>query len=269
MRESDVAYPSPADARRLYVWNRADGKKFLLATANELYALDETAGLWRLLYTFGASADAAQYDFQALRIASTEYLVVARGVSQMAKWDGASESAEAFGSAEGLSDCAVNFVELYYSRLFAAGDADYPSRLYYSQAPGDERTVENWASAEESANVGGGHVEIGTDSDPITGLFALSSQLLIFKRDSLFRLRATGRATIVSCRSTARCSSRCTRAACAWATCCTSSPTAACTISTARPSSARRTRKRCAIFFRAPTSPPAPPRPAGTNYTLP
>ena len=31
-------------------------------------------------------------------------------------------------------------------------------------------------------------MEIGTDSDPITGLFALSNQLLIFKRDSLFRL---------------------------------------------------------------------------------
>ena len=36
--------------------------------------------------------------------------------------------------------------------------------------------------------MGGGFVEIGTDSDPITGLFALSNQLLILKRNSIYRL---------------------------------------------------------------------------------
>ena len=188
LRESSAAFPSPQNAKRLFVWNRADGKKFLLATENKLYALDGAAGEWTLLYTFDANAAAAQYDFQVVKIASTEYLLVASGVSQIAKWDGESEAAEAFGGAELLSDTAVNFVELYYSRLFAAGDAENPSRLYYSQAPGDERTIENWTSADESANVGGGTVEIGTDSDPVTGLFAMSNQLLIFKRDSLYRL---------------------------------------------------------------------------------
>lgn len=188
VRQSSVAFGSPQDAKRLFVWNRADGKKFLLATSSKLYALDETAGEWTLLYTFDASAAATQYDFQVVKIASTEYLIVASGVSQMAKWDGESEAAEAFGSAELLSDTAVNFVELYYSRLFAAGDAGNPCRLYYSQAPGDARTIENWTSADESENVGGGTVEIGTDSDPVTGVFALSNQLLIFKRDSLYRL---------------------------------------------------------------------------------
>ncbi len=188
VRQSDVPFPQPAEARRLCVWNRADGALFLTATANELYVLDESAGAWRLLYTFGASADAEQYDFQVLKIESTEYLVIASGVSQMAKWDGTSESAASFGSAEGLSDAAVNYVELYASRLFAAGDAAYPSRLYWSQAPGGTRTLEDWSSADESENVSGGHVEIGADSDPITGLFALSNQLLVFKRDSLYRL---------------------------------------------------------------------------------
>ena len=67
-------------------------------------------------------------------------------------------------------------------------DAEHPSRLYWSAAPGDGRSVEDWSSAAASENVGGGHVEVGTDSDPITGLFALSNQLLIFKRDTLYRL---------------------------------------------------------------------------------
>ncbi len=188
VHESETPFFEPAAVKRLYIWNRADQKRLLVTTANKLYVLNEAAAEWRLLYTFGAEANATQYDFQTLKIASTEYLLIASGVSQMAKWDGDSELAQPFGSEEQLSNLAVNYIELYYARLFSAGDADCPSRLYYSQAPGDTRTLENWTSADESENVGGGHVEIGTDSDPITGLFALSNQLLILKRDSLYRL---------------------------------------------------------------------------------
>lgn len=188
VREHDAPFPAPQNVRRLYVWNRTGGRHVIAATEDKLYALDETGGLWKEIYDFGAQAGAAQYDFQTVKIASTEYLLIASGAARMAKWDGESETAQSFGSAEGLSDIAVNFAELYYARLFCAGYAAYPSRLYYSQAPGDERTIENWTSVEESENVSGGFVEIGTDSDPITGLFALSNQLLVIKRDSLYRL---------------------------------------------------------------------------------
>ncbi|HML67468.1 MAG TPA: hypothetical protein PKA81_03660 [Clostridia bacterium] len=188
VRESETAFPAPEEARRLYVWRRAEERKLLIATGGTLFVLDESAGAWKKLYEFGTVATLAQYDFLPVKIASTEYLLIANGTARMAKWDGVSETAEAFGSAEGLSDMAVNFVEFYYSRLFAAGDVQNPNRLYYSQAPGDTRTIENWTSAVESENVSGGFVEVGTGSDPITGLFALSNQLLIFKRDSLYRL---------------------------------------------------------------------------------
>lgn len=188
VREHNTPFPSPQDVQRLYIWKHAGGRQVIVATGDKLYALDETTGLWRVFYTFEASSEATLYDFQTVKIASTEYMLVSNGNARMAKWDGISESAIPFGSTEGLSDLAVNFTELYYARLFAAGDSNFPSRLYYSQAPGDTRSIENWTSAEESENVGGGHVEIGTDSDPITGLVALSNQLLIFKRDSLFRL---------------------------------------------------------------------------------
>ena len=188
VRENDTPFPAPEEVRRLHVWNRNSVRKFIIATSDKLYTLNAVNGEWNSIYTFEASADAPQYDFQTIKIGSTEYLLIADGNARMAKWDGESEAAEAFGSAEGLSDIAVNFTEVYYARLFAAGDANYPSRLFYSQAPGDTRSIENWTSADESENVGGGHVEVGTDSDPITGLVALSNQLLIFKRDSLYRL---------------------------------------------------------------------------------
>jgi len=188
VRESPIAFPAPESVRRLYTWRQAGVRKLLVATVSELFVLDETAGEWKSIYNFAVEASAAQYDFLPVKIASTEYLLIANGAARMAKWDGVSETAQAFGSIEGLSDTAVNYVELYYARLFAAGNPENPSRLYYSQAPGDTRTIENWASAEESENVSGGFVEVGTDSDPITGLFAMSNQLLIFKRDSLYRL---------------------------------------------------------------------------------
>jgi len=188
VRESQSAFPAPERVRRLYAWRHAGAQKQIVTTESKIFVLDESSGEWKSLYDFGATATSAQYDFLPVKIASKEYLLIANGTARMAKWDGESEAAEAFGSAEGLSDTAVNYVELYYARLFAAGDASHPSRLYYSQAPGDTRTIENWTVAEESENVSGGFVEVGTDSDPITGLFALSNQLLIFKRDSLYRL---------------------------------------------------------------------------------
>ena len=153
VRESNIAFPAPESARRIYVWRRAEERKLLVATAGELFVLDEVAGVWKKLYDFGTNATAAQYDFLPVKIASTEYLLIANGTARMAKWDGVSETAEVFGSTEGLSDIAVNFVEFYYSRLFAAGDAQNPNRLYYSQAPGDTRSIENWTSAlERSCN---------------------------------------------------------------------------------------------------------------------
>jgi len=88
----------------------------------------------------------------------------------------------------GLSDAPVRFIEMHYGRLFAAGDKRYPVRLYWSQVPGDYRSIEDWTADDASENTGGGYVEVGSSSDPIVGLCALSNQLLIFKRDSLYRL---------------------------------------------------------------------------------
>lgn len=187
VRVSDAALAEPAAFNRLYVWNRANGRVFLAAGAAGVCALEN--GAWRSLHAYAANEQGADGDWQNMKIGSTEYLVAANGAAQLIKWDGGAEmAAVAFGSAEALSDVPVRYLELYYNRLFAAGDPQNPSRLYWSCAPGDGRTPEDWSSVPESENVSGGHVEIGTDSDPITGIVALSNQLLIFKRDSLYRL---------------------------------------------------------------------------------
>lgn len=186
VRHCAPAHASPASVLRLAIWHKDGVRRFVTATAGGLQVLEEGADAWRTLAAF--SSPAVQADFQALKIASTEYLLMAGGAQSIVKWDGSASDAAAFGSAAQLSDAPVGLLELYYGRLFSAGDPNHPCRLYWSCAPGDERTVEDWSQSAASENVGGGHVEVGTDSDPITGLFALSNQLLIFKRDSLYRL---------------------------------------------------------------------------------
>ena len=106
----------------------------------------------------------------------------------MLKYGAEDDYVEVFGTSEKLSDKSVSYIELYFGRLFAAGDPNAPARLYWSKAPGGGRTIDDWRSDEASENVSGGFVDVGVDDDPITGLFALSNQLLIFKRDSLYRL---------------------------------------------------------------------------------
>ena len=89
----------------------------------------------------------------------------------------------------GGSDAQVAYAELYSNRLFAAGDPSAPYRLYWSSVPGGGRTVEDWLSVDGSADASGGYVEVGDGAaDNIIGLTALSNQLIIWKRYSVWRL---------------------------------------------------------------------------------
>lgn len=87
------------------------------------------------------------------------------------------------------SNASVAYAETYANRLFAAGDPSAPCRLYWSAVPGDGRTIEDWGMVEGDADASGGYVEVGdTHYDPIIGLTALSNQLLIWKKYSVWRL---------------------------------------------------------------------------------
>lgn len=101
----------------------------------------------------------------------------------------APEAGDAVSVRGGGSNEKVAFVELYSNRLFAAGDPDAPYRLYWSAVPGDGRTIEDWLSVDGSYDASGGYVEVGDGSaDSIIGLTALSNQLIIWKRYSVWRL---------------------------------------------------------------------------------
>ena len=191
-----IAVPGTGPIRRLYIWRSLVTVRYIVIAGMQVYAWvdTDTTPSWKLIHTYAEESgrpafSGLRWDFLECKIGNTDYLLIANGERQIIKWDGISASASLFGSEANGSNARVNFLAMHYSRLFACGDMDHPSRLYWSQPPGDERTIENWLSDEASENVGGGFVEVGeTSGDPITGLCALSNQLLIFKRSSIFRL---------------------------------------------------------------------------------
>ena len=182
--------PGDGTIKRLYVWRDLVTVRYVVIAGNEVYAWRTTDEVpqWLLIHTY-ENITGDSWDFMECKIGSTDYLLIANGETQVIKWDGEAAQAELFGNEEKLSDVPVAYMGMHYSRFFAAGDRENPSRLYWSQSVGDERSIEDWRQDEASENASGGHVEVGdTDTDPIVGLCPLSNQLLIFKRDSIYRL---------------------------------------------------------------------------------
>jgi|GEM_PF-117733 len=187
-----IASPVPGEKpiRRLLFFPGLSTGNFVAVAGNDVYAYAPTdeAPAWRLLFSYPETVKNLRVDYCLTQIGGADHLLLACGEHRLVKWDGANPM-QVFGSSAGLSDVPVNYLAMHYGRLFSAGDPGHPSRLYWSKVPGDTRTIEDWAEDASSENAGGGHVEVGdTAGDPITGLCALSNQLLIWKRRSLYRL---------------------------------------------------------------------------------
>lgn len=192
--------PGEDAIRRLYIWRGLVSYRYVVVAGKNVYGYNDfdESPAWRIIHTYedvdGDIFYGTRWDFLETKIGEKDYLIIANGERQLIKWDGESEKAELFGSAENVSNLPVNYLAMHYSRLFSAGDPDHPSRLYWSCLPGtnsagDVRIIEDWSRDDASENTSGGHVEVGnTANDPITGLCALSNQLIIFKRSSIYRL---------------------------------------------------------------------------------
>lgn len=182
-----IAAPIPGEGtvHRLYAYSTGAGDRFIAIAGDTIYAYDGSA--WTAVYTYGEPLENYRFDFVRAQINSVDYVIIGCGERQMVKFDGT--AATLFGSSANVSDIHTLFMGMYRSRLFAAGNPEFPNRLYWSQLPGDDRSIDNWGPYQASANVEGGHAEVGgASSDTIVGLAALSNQLLIFRERSIFRL---------------------------------------------------------------------------------
>ena len=177
--------PGVGQPHRLFLFRRAGQDQPIVAAGRELYAYKNNA--WILIHTFEKGLASNKLDFVQAQIDGVDYLLIASGEDPIVKYNG--NSALSFGSEQGQSNKPVQYLAMYRDRLFAAGDPSYPNRLYWSQLPGSGRTIEAWGDVTDTVNVSGGHAEVGDAAgDPILGLYALSNQLLIFKKRSLYRL---------------------------------------------------------------------------------
>lgn len=192
----DTPIPGNGAIKRLHIWRDLVTARYIVIAGDNVYAYVDTDGnpAWTKIYTYDDLEHGNYWDFLETKIGNTDYLIIANGEKQLIKWDGdTSHQATVFGASEKQSNVPVNFLAMHYSRLFAAGDPDHPSRLYWSCVPGaidsTTYTIEDWQSVDESTDKSGGHVEVGdTSGDPIMSLCALSNQLVIFKRNSIYRL---------------------------------------------------------------------------------
>lgn len=171
---------------RYFTYYRGNAAQYPVIIAdNTVYAYKDVE--WTKLHTIDGNLNTAKFDSAMVQIGDADCLVIADGINPLIKYDGTVVSL--FGSEEGCSDMPISFIAMYRGRLFAAGYNAQPNRLYYSVLPGDGRTVDNWGYTDASPAVEGGHVEIGSSNgDSIVGIKALSNQLLIFKKNSLYRL---------------------------------------------------------------------------------
>ncbi|MCR5611420.1 MAG: hypothetical protein K6F68_06285 [Clostridiales bacterium] len=172
---------------RICFYKNASGSVPVAVTETGIYTYSEANETWNLRVSFEEERNSPCTSALMTRIGMTDTLLLADGIGRVLKFDGSAFTE--FGSAEGCSDIKVNCLAMFRNRLFAAGDAEHPDRLYYSKLPGGERSIEDWGPDPDSPSVEGGHIEIGAaGGDPITALAAMSNQLLIFKKSSVWRL---------------------------------------------------------------------------------
>jgi len=199
VKHIDLPIPGNGVVRRIVIRKNLVTTQYVAIAGNAdgdmtVYAYTDTDATpsWKTIYTYPSTVVGLRWDFLQVNIGNTDYLIIANGESQMIKWDGVSASAVAFGTAEKLSDHKVNYIDMHYGRLFACGDPLNPNRLYWSQVPGDGTTIEDWTANATLPAKSGGHAEIGdTSGDPIVGMVALATQILVFKRFSVYRVQGT------------------------------------------------------------------------------
>ena len=172
-------------AKCIYVWDTT-------VTPNAWKACYKTGTTTPFTFANGLFLTYKQIDTLQMSIGTANVVLVCTGNNRIYKIivEGSdADTVSVFGSSGQSSNVNANFAERYANRLFAAGDSTAPCRLYWSCVPGDGRTYEDWSMVDGSEDASGGFVEVNAeDGDPIIGITALSNQLLIFKRHSVWRL---------------------------------------------------------------------------------
>lgn len=113
------------------------------------------------------------------------YVFMVNGTEATEVWTGS--TSDTFGSGGNASGAPIgSYIDNFRSRVWIAGNATYPDRLYYSSVPTSVTTpVVTW-----STDVATGQwIDISpSDGDTITGLQRFRQWLIVFKTNRLYRV---------------------------------------------------------------------------------
>ena len=112
---------------RMIVYATEQGNRYFAVAQDMLFLYDAVAGIWRPLYQFERGVTGECMDFLKVRVGTADKLLIACGTEPMIAFDAETGFVDVFGTAEKQSDKKVSYVELYFGRLFAAGDASIVS----------------------------------------------------------------------------------------------------------------------------------------------
>ena len=117
------------------------------------------------------------------------YVFMVNGTDTTATWDG---SASAFGTTNASGAPIGKYIENYRARMWIAGDATYPDRLFYSSLPSAVTTpLITW----DTSVTTGQWVDISpSDGENITALHRTKDSLLVFKNNHIYRVYSIAQA---------------------------------------------------------------------------
>lgn len=114
-----------------------------------------------------------------------DFLWMVNGADATAIWNGAPGTA--FSTSGNASGAPIGkFIENYRSRVWIAGNSNYPDRVYFSSLPSAEATpVITWDTDVATGN----WIDISpSDGDNITGLKRSKNALVVFKQNHIYRI---------------------------------------------------------------------------------
>lgn len=167
--------------------------QLLIAAGGNIYKLDGNS------FTQIASGFTSNYfDYINFKV-ENDMLIFGNGINNTMVYDGTSfrdlkHDGKSSADSETNKAPKLSMIELHYERVWGAGDAANPDRVYFSTSNVNGFDPDDWTSptTEGEANQHGGFIECPTfDGGKIIGLKVIFNDVLIFKNKNIFKIFGT------------------------------------------------------------------------------
>lgn len=150
------------------------------------FGTSSTAGAWAVSLDGGTASVKIRFtDFGSYTITPNFSY---NTLSSMRFWDGGTRNWKYTGNPinpQNMWGYNLNLIEVYKSRVYAAGDPAYPSRLFFSSVITSAGNI-TWSPTTDYVDINPG------DGEDTTGLKNYSLELLFFKPNYIYRFKTSG-----------------------------------------------------------------------------